>query len=70
MDEREAWIEHNAAQARAALDRAEVRDQLAALLGADDSAQRRKRRLEAARVELAGLELRWKVGEDEDAWGT
>jgi hypothetical protein len=70
VDEREAWIAANAAHARAALDCAEIRDQVAALLGADDSAQRRKRRLEAARVELASLELRWKVEEDEDAWGT
>jgi hypothetical protein len=65
VDEREAWIQHNAAQARAALERAEVRDELAALLGADDRAQRRERRLQAARRELACLELRIRV---EDEW--
>jgi hypothetical protein len=41
--------------------RLEVRAELLALLGTDDSAQRRERRLEAARRELEDLELRWKV---------
>jgi hypothetical protein len=63
VDEREAWIAANAAQARAALDSAEVRDQIAGLLGADDRAQRRTRRLQAAREELACLELRVRVEE-------
>ena len=61
VDEREAWVQFNAAQARAALCRVEVRAELLALLGADDSAERRERRLEAARRELEGLELRWRV---------
>jgi hypothetical protein len=61
VDKREAWIHRNAVQARAVLARLEVRAELLALLGTDDSAQRRERRLEAARRELEDLELRWKV---------
>jgi hypothetical protein len=67
MDER-AWRQQNAARVRRALERPEVRAELLALLGADDTQRRRRRRLEAARAELAGLELRWTPGEDEDAW--
>ena len=65
MNEREAWVERNAAQARAALEGAEVRAELAALLGADHHARQRERRLQAARQELACLELRIRV---EDQW--
>jgi hypothetical protein len=65
VDDRDAWIERNAAQVRRALARCEVRAELAALLGGDDNARRRERRLEAARRELASLELRWKLEEDE-----
>jgi hypothetical protein len=61
VDKREAWIHRNAVQARAVLARLEVRAELLALLGTDDSAQRRERRLEAARRELEDLELRWRV---------
>jgi hypothetical protein len=66
LDEREAWIARNAAQARAALAAAEVRAELAALLGGDDDHRRRARRLEAAKREVEGLELRLRV---EDEWG-
>jgi hypothetical protein len=52
--------------ARALVDPA-VRAELLALLGTDDAERRRERRLEAARAELAGLELRWTPGEDTDA---
>jgi hypothetical protein len=61
VDKREAWIQRNAVQARAVLARLEVRAELLALLGTDDGAQRRERRLEAARRELEDLELRWRV---------
>jgi hypothetical protein len=64
----EAWIRRNAALARAALHRSEVRAELAALLGADDSARRRERRREAARRDLEELELRWRV--EDEAWET
>jgi hypothetical protein len=65
LDEREKWIEHNAAQARRALLDPAARMELLALLGSDDSAQRRERRLAEARRDLASMELRWKLAEDE-----
>ena len=69
MDEAE-WIAANAARLGRALARPQVRAELLALLGTDDADRRRQRRLAAARAELVGLELRWRIGEDEDAWGT
>ena len=68
MDERQ-WRTQNAARLRRALQRPQVRAEVLAQLGMDD-VRRRARRLAAARAELAGLELRWKVEEDEDAWET
>jgi hypothetical protein len=65
LDEREEWIERNAAQARRALADPIACAELLALLGADDSAQRRERRLAEARRDLASMELRWKLAEDE-----
>jgi len=61
VDKRQAWIQHNADQARRALARREVRAELAVLLGVDGSAQRQAHRLEAARRELEKLELRWRA---------
>jgi hypothetical protein len=69
VDEAE-WIAANAARLGRALARPQVRAELLALLGTDDAERRRQRRLAAARAELVGLELRWRIGEDEDAWGT
>ena len=69
MDEAE-WMAANAARLGRALARPQVRAELLALLGTDDAERRRQRRLAAARAELVGLELRWRIGEDEDAWGT
>ena len=69
MDEA-TWIAANAARLGRALARPQVRAELLALLGTDDAERRRQRRLAAARAELVGLELRWRIGEDEDAWGT
>jgi hypothetical protein len=65
LDEWEEWIGRNAAQARRALLDPGVRVELLALLGTDDSAQRQARRLEEARRDLASMELRWKLAEDE-----
>jgi hypothetical protein len=65
VDEREAWIEHNAAQARRALGDPAACAELLALLGIDDTAKRRERRLEEARRDLASLELRIKLAEEE-----
>lgn len=65
LDEREEWIKRNAAQARRALLDPAACAGLLALLGIDDSAQRRERRLAEARRDLASMELRWKLAEDE-----
>jgi hypothetical protein len=65
LDEREEWIERNAAQARQALGDPAACAELLALLGIDDSSQRRERRLEEARRDLASLELRIKLAEEE-----
>jgi hypothetical protein len=67
LDEQE-WQARNAARLRRALERPEVRAELLELLGMGDDGRRRARRLEVARAELAGLELRWRMGEDEDTW--
>jgi hypothetical protein len=64
LDEREEWIERNAAQARRALLDPGARAELLALLGINDSDQRRERRLTEAQRDLASLELRWKLAED------
>jgi hypothetical protein len=63
MDEQE-WVEHNAARLREALVAPQVRADVLALLGTDED-RRRERRLQAARRELAGLELRWRL---EETW--
>ena len=68
MDEREAWIERNAAQVRRALLDPAACAELLALLGIDDTEQRRERRREEARRDLASMELRWKLAEDQ-VWG-
>jgi hypothetical protein len=65
LDEREEWIERNAAQVQRALLNPGVRAELLALLGTDDTEQRRARRQEEARRDLASMELRWKLAEDE-----
>lgn len=64
MDKQE-WIQRNAAQARRALLDPGVRAELLALLGIDDSAERQARRQEEVRRDLASMELRWKLAEDE-----
>ena len=66
MDEAE-WIAANAARLGRALARPQIRAELLALLGTDNAERRRQRRLAAARAELASMELRWKLVEDE-AW--
>jgi hypothetical protein len=65
MDEHE-WIEEQAARLRETLATQQVRAEVLALLGMDDG-RRRARRLEAARAELTGLQLRWTLREDEQA---
>ena len=69
MDEREDWLEENAARLREVLADPAVSAELLALLGMDDEGRQRERRLEEARRELASIELRWKLAEDKP-WGT
>ena len=64
-----AWIASTAAALSSTLADPAVRAELLALLGAEDSAQRRERRLEEVRRDLASMELRWKLAEDR-VWGT
>jgi hypothetical protein len=64
VDEAE-WIAANAARLGRALARPQIRAELLALLGTDNAERRRQRRLAAARAELASMELRWKLAEDE-----
>jgi hypothetical protein len=61
----QAWRQQQAVRIRRALERPEVRAELLALLGMGDDGRRRTRRLEAARAELADLEIRWRL---EGAW--
>jgi hypothetical protein len=67
VDEQE-WIEQQAPRVRRALEAPRVAAEVAGLLGLDDDGRRRQRRLEQARRELAGLEITWRLGEDETAW--
>lgn len=62
--DREAWIAANARACREALANCQVRADVLALLGTDDSERRRSRRLEVARQELEGRELRWRIEEE------
>jgi hypothetical protein len=65
LDEREEWIRQNAARLRRTLASPQVRGELLELLGGDGPERRRDRRLEAARRDLASMELRLKLAEDE-----
>jgi hypothetical protein len=69
VDEREHWLEENAARLQEVLADPAVSVELLALLGMDDQGRQRERRLEEARRELASMELRWKLAEDK-VWGT
>jgi hypothetical protein len=59
-----AWVASTAAALRAALADPAVRAELADLLGGTDPA-RQARRLELARRELASMELRMRLAEEE-----
>jgi hypothetical protein len=60
-----AWVERTAAELRQTLADPAVRADVLALLGVDDDERRRQRRLEEARRDLASLELRMKLAEEE-----
>jgi hypothetical protein len=64
MTDYDAWTERNAAHIRDALADPKVRAELLALLGGHDDDRRRERRLETARQELEGRELRWRIEEE------
>ena len=65
MDRREAWIERTADQLALTLADPAVRAELLTLLAGSNDERERQRRLEAARRELASLELRVKLAEEE-----
>jgi hypothetical protein len=62
VDEQE-WIRANAAQARRALADPSVLGEVLALL--DGRERDRARRQAAARAELADMEVRWRLGDEE-----
>jgi hypothetical protein len=66
VTDQQRWIERNAAKARRALADPSVRAVLLALLGGDDRSRRRERRIAAVRLELAGLEVRWPLLEEDE----
>jgi predicted nucleic acid-binding protein len=63
VDDADAWVERTAAELADALADPAVRAEVLALL--DGHERDRARRLAAARAELAGLEVRWRL---EEAW--
>jgi hypothetical protein len=65
VDRREAWIERTAGQLALTLADPAVRAELLTLLAGTNDERERRRRLEAARAELTGLEIRWRL---EEAW--
>ena len=64
MDE-QAWIERTADQLALTLADPAVRAELLTLLAGTDDERQRQRRLEAARRELAALEVTWPLLEEE-----
>jgi hypothetical protein len=64
-DDSAAWIERTAGELATALADPAVRAEVLALL--DGHERGRARRLAAARAELAGMEVRWRL---EDEWSS
>jgi len=64
MDEREQWISAHAAELRRVLADPEARTEVLALLGGDNQETKRQRRLAELEQELAGMEIRWRLGGD------
>jgi hypothetical protein len=65
VTDKDAWIERNADQLALTLADPAVRAELLALLNGTDDERQRQRRLEAARLELAGLDVTWPQLEEE-----
>jgi hypothetical protein len=66
MEAREQWIARHAAEIRAVLADAGVRDEVLGLLGGDDQEQRRQRRLAELATELDGMELTLRLRRDNE----
>ncbi|HWC41828.1 MAG TPA: hypothetical protein VHK02_07560 [Actinomycetota bacterium] len=64
MDE-QAWVERTAGQLAVTLADPSVRTELLTLLAGVKDERERQRRLEAARRELAGMEVTWPLVEQE-----
>ena len=64
MDE-QAWVEHTADQLALTLTDPAVRAELLMLLAGTNDERQRQRRLEAARQELAAMEVTWPLLEEE-----
>ena len=64
MDE-QAWVERTAGQLAATLADPSIRAELLTLLVGAKDERERKRRLEAARRELAAMEITWPLLEEE-----
>jgi hypothetical protein len=64
VNDHEAWITKHAALIRRVLADPEVRADVLALLAGDDAQARRRRRLVELEQELAGMEIRWRLGDD------
>ena len=65
MDE-QAWVERTAGQLALTLADPTIRAELLALLAGTDDKRERQRRMESARRELAGLEVRYPLLRGED----
>jgi hypothetical protein len=60
----QAWVEHTADQLALTLADPAVRAELLTLLAGTDDERQRRRRLEAARQELAAMEVTWPLLEE------
>jgi len=65
VDKHEAWIERTADQLALTLADPAVRAELLMLLAGTNDERERRRRLEAARQELAAMEVTWPLLEEE-----
>ena len=65
MGKRETWIERTADQLALTLADPAVRAELLTLLAGTNDERERRRRIEAARRELAALEVTWPLLEEE-----
>jgi hypothetical protein len=69
MDSSQAWVERAADQLALTLADPAVRAKLLKLLAGADDKRQRQRRMEAARRELADLEVTWPLLDEEEPDG-